>query len=43
MQLGAYRTTGDAIEAAAGLNLLSALPVSVQNVVEARAATEPMN
>jgi endonuclease G len=40
---GGYRTSVDAIEAAAGLDLLSALPVSVQSVVEARADTGPTN
>lgn len=40
---GGYRTTVDAIEAAAGLDLLSALPMSVQNVVEARADVGPTN
>ena len=33
---GVYRTSVDAIEAATGLDLLSALPVAVQNVVEAK-------
>jgi DNA/RNA endonuclease G (NUC1) len=33
---GGYRTSVDAIEPAAGLDILSALPLSVQNVVEAR-------
>lgn len=40
---GDYRTTVDAIEVASGLDLLSALPVSVQSVVEARADTGPTN
>jgi endonuclease G len=40
---GGYRTTVDAIEAASGLDLLSALPVSVQSVVEARTDTGPTN
>jgi endonuclease G len=38
-----YRTTVDAIEAAAGLDILSALPLSVQNVVEARTDAGPKN
>lgn len=40
---GGYRTTVDAIEAASGLDLLSALPLSVQNSVEARTDTGPTN
>jgi endonuclease G len=40
---GGYRTTVDAIEAASGLDLLSALPVSMQNAVEARTDTGPTN
>jgi len=40
---GGYRTTVDAIEVASGLDLLSALPMSVQNVVEARTDTGPTN
>jgi endonuclease G len=40
---GSYRTTVDAIEAASGLDLLSALPASVQNVVEARTDVGPTN
>ncbi len=40
---GGYRTTVDAIEAASGLDLLSALPLSVQNAVEARTDTGPTN
>jgi endonuclease G len=40
---GGYRTTIDAIESASGLDLLSALPVSVQNVVQARIDTGPTN
>ena len=40
---GSYRTTVDAIEAVSGLDLLSALPVSVQNVVQARVDTGPTN
>ena len=40
---GGYRTTVDAIEAASGLDLLSALPLSVQNVVEARTDSGPTN
>ncbi|WP_233635917.1 DNA/RNA non-specific endonuclease [Hymenobacter setariae] len=34
---GAYRTSVDAIEAATGLDLLSALPLSIQNTLEAKA------
>jgi endonuclease G len=40
---GGYRTTVDAIEAASGLDLLSALPISVQNVMEARTDTGSTN
>jgi endonuclease G len=40
---GGYRTSVDAIEAASGLDLLSALPVGVQNAVEARIDTGPTN
>jgi endonuclease G len=40
---GGYRTTVDAIETAAGLDLLSSLPSSVQNTLEARADTGPTN
>lgn len=40
---GGYRTTVDAIEAASGLDLLSALPLNVQNVVEVRTDTGPTN
>jgi endonuclease G len=40
---GGYRTTVDAIEAASGLDLLSALPLSVQNAAEARTDTGPTN
>ncbi|WP_426491301.1 DNA/RNA non-specific endonuclease [Hymenobacter sp. 102] len=40
---GQYRTTVDAIEAATGLDLLSALPVSVQQVVEAQVDNGPTN
>jgi endonuclease G len=40
---GSYRTTVDAIEAASGLDLLSALPMKVQQVVEARTDTGPSN
>jgi endonuclease G len=40
---GGYRTTVDAIEAASGLDLLSALPLGVQNAVEARTDTGPTN
>jgi endonuclease G len=39
---GGYRTTVDAIEAA-GLDLLSALPMSVQNVVKAKTDAGPTN
>ena len=38
---GRYRTTVDAIESATGYDLLSALPVEVQQVLEARADTGP--
>lgn len=40
---GGYRTTVDAIEAASGLDILSGLPMSVQNLVEAKADTGPTN
>ncbi|MCA8830484.1 DNA/RNA non-specific endonuclease [Hymenobacter pini] len=40
---GQYRTTVDAIEAATGLDLLSALPVSVQQAVEAQVDNGPTN
>ena len=40
---GTYRTSVDAIEAAAGLDLLSALPLSVQNIIEARIDAGPTN
>jgi endonuclease G len=40
---GGYRTSVDAIEAAAGLDILSALPLSVQNALEARTDTGPTN
>jgi endonuclease G len=40
---GGYRTSVDAIEAAAGLDLLSALPTSVQNTLEGRTDTGPTN
>lgn len=40
---GGYRTTVDAIEAASGLDLLSALPMSVQSAVEARTDSGPTN
>jgi endonuclease G len=36
-----YRTSVDAIEAAAGLDLLSALPTSLQNTLEAKTDTGP--
>ncbi|WP_245326260.1 DNA/RNA non-specific endonuclease [Hymenobacter wooponensis] len=39
--LGHYRTTVDAIEAATGLDLLSAVPTSVQASVEAKVDTGP--
>jgi len=38
-----YRTSVDAIEAASGLDLLSALPLSVQNTMEARTDMGPTN
>lgn len=40
---GGYRTSVDAIESASGLDLLSALPTSVQSIVEARTDTGPTN
>ena len=39
---GAYRTSVDAIEDATGLDLLSALPLSVQHVIEARVDNGPL-
>ncbi|QNE41719.1 DNA/RNA non-specific endonuclease [Hymenobacter sp. NBH84] len=42
-QWGDYRTTVDAIEAATGLDLLSALPLEVQAVVEAKVDNGPTN
>lgn len=38
---GGYRTSVDTIEAAAGLDLLSALPLSVQSSVETRIDSGP--
>jgi len=38
---GTYRTSVDAIEAATGLDLLSALPLSLQSVLEARTDNGP--
>ena len=38
---GAYRVSVDAIEAATGYDLLSAVPAAVQQVVEARVDTGP--
>lgn len=40
---GTYRTSVDAIEAATGYDLLSAVPAAVQQVVEARVDTGPLN
>jgi len=40
---GTYRTSVDAIEAATGYDLLSALPAAVQTVVEAKVDTGPTN
>ncbi|GAA3984963.1 hypothetical protein GCM10022407_32410 [Hymenobacter antarcticus] len=40
---GQYRTSVDAIEAATGLDILSALPTSVQQVVEAQVDNGPTN
>lgn len=40
---GTYRTSVDAIEAATGYDLLSALPVSVQAAVEAKVDNGPVN
>ena len=40
---GQYRTSVDAIEAATGLDLLSAVPAAVQQVVEARTDNGPTN
>ncbi len=40
---GSYRTSVDAIEAATGLDLLSALPTGLQAVLEARTDNGPTN
>ena len=40
---GTYRTSVDAIEAAAGLDILSAVPIAIQQAVEARVDTGPTN
>jgi endonuclease G len=40
---GGYPTTADTIEAVSGLDLLSALPLSAQTVVEARTDAGPTN
>ena len=40
---GGYRTSVDAIEAASGLDILSALPLSVQNAVEVKTDMGPTN
>jgi len=40
---GYYRVSVDAIEAATGYNLLSNVPTSIQNVIEASADTGPTN
>ena len=40
---GSYRTSVDAIEAATGLNLLSAVPSTVQSTVESRVDAGPTN
>ena len=40
---GGYRTSVDAIESATGLDLLSALPLSVQRTLEAQTDTGPTN
>ncbi len=40
---GGYRTTVDAIEAATGYDLLSAVPAAVQQVIEARVDNGPTN
>jgi len=40
---GTYRTSVDAIEAATGLDLLSAVPTAVQQTLEARVDTGPTN
>ncbi|MGI4738671.1 MAG: DNA/RNA non-specific endonuclease [Janthinobacterium lividum] len=40
---GSYRTSVNKIETATGLDLLSALPTSLQNTLEARTDTGPMN
>ena len=38
-----YRTSVDAIEAATGLDILSAVPAAVQQVIEARVDNGPTN
>ena len=38
---GTYRTSVDAIEAATGLDILSAVPASIQQTIEARTDTGP--
>ena len=40
---GTYRTSVDAIEAATGLDLLSAVPTAIQQAIEARTDTGPTN
>jgi endonuclease G len=40
---GTYRTSIDALEAATGYDLLSAVPTAVQQVVEARVDNGPTN
>ena len=40
---GSYRTTVDAIETATGYDVLSAVPSSVQAVIEARIDSDPTN
>jgi endonuclease G len=40
---GVYRTSVDAIEAATGLDLLSNLPVEVQEVIEAKTDGGPVS
>jgi endonuclease G len=40
---GSYRTSVDAIEAATGLDLLSAIPASIQSTLEARTDSGPTN
>jgi endonuclease G len=40
---GSYRTSVDAIETATGLDLLSAVPTAIQQVIEARIDTGPTN